>query len=94
MICRWLPDPIVRVNLTTRAAQHGTIRRLVLYGRILPAYTKEEHQLTEIRTTFMMAIASTCNIDLDLYKKGDVTVCALFDEIEGQCAFLMRKFGL
>lgn len=31
-----------------------------------------------------MAIASTSNIDLDLYKKGDVTVCALFDEIEKQ----------
>lgn len=42
---------------------------------------EKDHPVDE---SVMMAIASTSNIDLDLYKKGDVTVCALFDEIEKQ----------
>lgn len=42
---------------------------------------EKDHPVDE---SVMMAIASTSNIDLDLYKKGDVTVCALFDEIERQ----------
>lgn len=41
----------------------------------------KDHPVDE---SVMMAIASTSNIDLDLYRKGDVTVCALFDEIEKQ----------
>ncbi len=40
---------------------------------------EKDHPVDEL---VMMAIASTGNIDLDLYKKEDVTVCALFDEIE------------